>query len=221
MTDPSTVDIILSGTRPFEEMPPELVVEATQRLMEEYNKEHEKASRIELRMRKMLGVLGKLHFMAQQDPAIRQAAGCVTMQEYEAKLGLSHSTFGLISQSYREFPQLMTPELVVELGTGKLRTANRAVQGKGYAPEQLVSVLESVRGASSSHSAKNRLEDGVIAGKGELHDESMVILGTAAEIRDIKEALEDPDYREYLGTKRPAGMIANALQEVGGQVVKK
>lgn len=170
-------------------------------------------SELEKRGTLLLAELGVYHRRAADDPAVLQAAGCKTIREFETTvLHAAHATIGLVSSSYKYFPEL-TPERFVSIGPVKMRRAIAAVKGKEMSAGQREGVLEMVESADNQWHATQRLESAV-SGPGTLTKASLLIEGDALDIGEIETELADEEMQQKLESNDPARMISRAFMEV-------
>lgn len=186
---------------------PEQVVERARELAEEW-------SNIERRGTLLLAELGVYHRRAADDPEVLKAAGCETLRDFEQTvLKAAHATIGLVSSSYKYFPEL-TPERFVSIGPVKMRRAIAAVKGKDMSAGQRESVLEMVLSADNVYHATKRLEDKV-SGPGTLTKASLLIEGDAIDISELEQHLADERNQRGADTSDPCRMINQAFIEAG------
>lgn len=182
---------------------PDTVVRLTRIASNEYENNEKKRT-------VLLAVLGRLHWIARNDPRVIQEAGYKTLKEYENKvLGeASRASLYIISGGVEYFPWMTIPEQL-QIGPSKLREAIKAVKGKGMSEGQRRDVLDMVKDADNVHHAKQRLDGGT----GEHIESEFLLKGKRVDVDELESWLSDTDMQQFLESSDPVTMVNRAFME--------
>ena len=160
-------------------------------------------------------ILGQHMAIMARRPEIYEAAGYASLREFEqAEIvdKISHGSvwnFKTIAETFPEEPV----ERILEIGSTNLVKAARVCKSIEASPSQKKKILEKaaeLNTAQFTHWVEQR--SGVSA-PGETSTDNFLLIGSSAQIAQLKEALADQGFVEWAGTNQPIGMLLAAIQE--------
>jgi hypothetical protein len=164
-----------------------------------------------------IAALGRLHFLARSRTDVLAAAKCLTIGEFEERLGLtsgdSRSSIWAASRAYAEMPGL-TPMEYATIGSTRLAIA--AKECKGKSESQKAKILEKAREKDGTvEEFRNWVEqESGTSAPGETRLSAFSLVGSLADIKTLREYLADPRFIAFCeGETRPLSMILAAIAE--------
>lgn len=159
-------------------------------------------------------MLGCLHARARANPAVLKEADCKTIDEYEDKIfgGKKHiSTIYKISSSYLAYPDL-TPQDIIDIGTTNLVVATKlAGQTKDLSPRQRKEIVQQAKKSVAEFKEWAEVDSG-LSHRGALTLAEFKILGSQAEVDELREWLADKRFIQAASSNSPIMMILAAIQ---------
>lgn len=162
----------------------------------------------------LLQILGRLHFLARTNPAILEAAKCENLKEYEETVLVCRNhraTVYKFSSAYKALPEL-TPADAAEIGSTNLEIAAK-VTPKDASASQRKKIIAKAKELSTEQFREWAEGESGVSSKGATSTDSFTLIGSGEEIREFKEFLAMPGFREHAGTDRPIAMVLAAIKE--------
>lgn len=186
------------------DMPPKEIVNWSKAIVSWYEKtDGEQAAKLHM--------LGCLHARARANEDVLKEAGCETIGEYEDKIlgGKKHrATVWKYSSAYLALPEL-SPQDAVDIGTENLVRATKIA--KGTSVSQRKEIIQKAKKPVAEFTEWVEEQSG-LSEKGGTTLASFTLLGTAAEVSELKEWLADPRFIEACSSNSPMMMVLAAIQ---------
>lgn len=160
-------------------------------------------------------VLGRIHALARSRPDVLKEAKCTNLKEFEKLLGgAARSTIWNGSMIYDTFAeQSLALKEYAEIGTSKLLVAARKA-GKDSSPAQKRKLLDRAKKEETVDQFREWVETKFDPGsEGSTSSASFQVVGSRAEIKELKEFLADPKLIEWSGVNTAIGILLAALKE--------
>jgi hypothetical protein len=167
----------------------------------------------------LLAAMGRLLFLAQSRPEILAMAKCLTIEDFMERMGVTASTRASVyaaSKAYREFPGL-SPNQYAEIGSTKLAIASR--EAKGKSENQKAEILEHASDKTKSvEEFRTWVEnESGTSGPGETTISSFGLIGSLAEIKELREFLAEQAFVDWAGDSRPIAMVLAAIKNASSE----
>lgn len=162
--------------------------------------------------------LGKVMAIVAKRPEIWEKAGYASFSEFESKEILDKIGRGT-GWNYRSvaeaFPGLSLDEISSMKTTNLIRAA-KVVKATGATESQKKKILENINMPVEEFTEWIENQSG-LSSKGDTSTASITLIGSAAQVEELKAWLNDKGFREWAGTENPLGMVLAAIQEATTQ----
>lgn len=159
----------------------------------------------------LLCAAGRLHFLARTNPEVLKAAKVETIKQFEdevLKCRNHRATVYKFSTAYKALPGL-TPDDAAAIGTTNLVVASKVAEG--LSESQRKELIQQAKKPVSEFKVYVEETSG-LSEKGATTMASFTLLGTAAEVSELKEWLCDKRFIEAASSNAPMMMVLSAIQ---------
>lgn len=159
-----------------------------------------------------LHMLGCLHARARANSEVLKEAGCETIAEYEDKIlgGKKHrATVWKYSSAYLAAPEL-SPQDAVDIGTTNLVVMTKLIT-EDMSSSQRTEIIKKAKKPTPEFKTWAEEESG-LSHKGGTTMASFTMLGTAAEVSELREWLADKRFIQAASSNAPMMMVLSAIQ---------
>jgi hypothetical protein len=160
-------------------------------------------------------ILGKHMAIMAKRPEIYEAAGYDSLKAFEQAeiVGkISHGSvfnYKLIAEQFPEMPV----EQVLETGSTNLVRAARVCKSIEASPAQKKKILEKATELNTQAFTEWIEKKSGVSEPGATTTDSYLLIGTSAQITELKEHLAEPQFKEFAQTDTAVGMVLAAIQE--------
>jgi hypothetical protein len=160
-------------------------------------------------------ILGAHMALAAKRPEIYEAAGYPSLREFEkAEIvdKVSHGSAWNYKLVAEQFPQSSVEE-VLQIGSTNMLRAARVCKSTDASPAQKKKILEKAAELNTEKFKEWVEEKSGLSAPGETSTDSFQLIGSAAQITELKEHLAEPQFKEFAQSDTPIGMVLAAIQE--------